>query len=146
MAVKLHHTAVVTRDIEAALRFYRDGIGLEVTLDITPEAPFTTLFGAPTDRLHSLFLGDPADQSAGIVELVEFEGVDGPAAEAPTRPQVGFFLLSFYVDLDEVAPRLAELGHPLLAEIEIDARGGRKARMATVLDPDGVLVELIHMS
>jgi catechol 2,3-dioxygenase-like lactoylglutathione lyase family enzyme len=144
--MKLHHTALVTHDIEAATRFYRDGLGMEITLDITPEAEFTALFNAHTDRLHSVFLSDPADATAGILELVEFDQINTPPEEPPERPQVGFFLISFYVDLDEVAARMAALGFPLLTQIEIPAPKGRTARMATLRDPDGVLVELIDVS
>lgn len=143
--MKLHHTAIVTHDLDAALRFYRDGLGMAVTLDIRPEADFTTLLGAPTDRLHSVFLADPADQSAGIVELVEFEGVDDPPGTPPEELGVGFLLISFYVSLDEVVPRLAALGHAVEREIEIASHRGGTARMATLRDPDGVLVELIDV-
>src|SRR5262245_55116842 len=143
MATKLHHTALVTHDLEGALRFYRDGLGMEVTLDITPAGDFTTLFNAPEDRLHSVFLCDPADQSAGIVELVEFNGVGGAPPPATDTPQVGFFLLSFYVDLDVVAPRLESLGFPVLRTIAIDGQRGAKVRMAVTRDPHALMVELI---
>lgn len=146
MATKLHHTAIVTRDIEAAIRFYRDGLGMRVTMDLTPEADFITLFNAHTNLLRSIFLSDPDDSSAGIVELVEFAGIDRPPPPPADRPQVGFFLISFYVPHDVVRPRLEALGHPFLSEIETDLGDGRSAKMATVRDPDGVLVELIEVT
>lgn len=144
MPAKLHHTAIVTQDLEAATRFYRDGIGLEVTMDFEFDGPWRDLFGANTDRLHSVFLGDPGDQSAGIVELVQFDGVHGPPAPALSSPAVGFFLQSFYVDVDAVLARLAEQGHEPLARVEMPAPGGT-VTMATVRDVDGVLVELIGL-
>ena len=64
-----------------------------------------------------------------------------PAAE----PTEGFFLLSFYVgDVDEVLERLATLGlGGDVRRIELPATDGAGVGMATVRDPDGVLVELI---
>lgn len=144
MPAKLHHTAIVTRDIEAATRFYRDGIGLEVTMDFEFDGPWRDLFGANTDRLHSVFLGDPQDQSAGIVELVAFEGVHGPPPQALSSPAVGFFLISFYVDVEAVLSRLAELGHEPVSRVRMPAPGGT-VTMATVRDVDGVMVELIGL-
>ncbi|MGE0880949.1 MAG: VOC family protein [Acidimicrobiia bacterium] len=141
--MKVHHTAVITRDIEAATRFYRDGLGMQITLDIRPEGNFTTLFGAPEDRLHSIFLADPADPSAGTLELVEFDGVDQPPPPAGEGLRTGFFLVSFYVDYDVVVPRLAALGHPVEREISVPGRRGAQVRMGVLHDPDGVLVELI---
>ncbi len=55
----------------------------------------------------------------------------------------GFFLLSCYVDVDAVLARLRALGlggEP--RRIVVPVPDG-EAQMATVVDPDGVLVELI---
>ncbi len=80
---------------------------------------------------------------AGIIELVMFDGgaeTAGPRAGAPAE---GFFLVSLFVDVDAVLERLAALG---LGEeprrITVPSSNGAVA-MATVRDPDGVLVELI---
>jgi catechol 2,3-dioxygenase-like lactoylglutathione lyase family enzyme len=139
----VHHSAIVVRDVDASLRFWRDGMGLEVVMDHTFDGRWTDLFAAPSDRLRSVFLGDPARPDSGIVELVQFEG--GAATGAAVGPPAeGFFLLSFFVtDLDAVLDRLAGLGlggEP--RRISVDAPG-TAVPMATVRDPDGVLVELI---
>jgi catechol 2,3-dioxygenase-like lactoylglutathione lyase family enzyme len=135
------------RDVESSLRFYRDGVGLEVLMDHSFDGDWPTLFGASSRQLRSVFLGDPAAE-AGIVELVVFDGptrgADGPDARSGP-PASGFFLLSFFVDMDATLERLATLGlggSP--RRIEQPGPGGTVA-MATVRDPDGVLVELIHV-
>ena len=144
MAGRVHHSAINARDFDASLRFYRDGLGLEVLMDEQFEGDWSTLFGAKTSKLHSVFLGDPSNPDAGIVELVSFEGMpDGPPpGEEPT---VGFFLLSFFVgEVDTVLAGLRSLGlggEP--ARIEQPGPDGSSVVMATVRDPDGVLVELI---
>jgi catechol 2,3-dioxygenase-like lactoylglutathione lyase family enzyme len=137
----LHHGAVLVRDVDESLRFYRDGIGLNVLMDHEFEGAWRSLFDAPSDRLRSIFLGDAAHPDAGIVELVQFDGAVPRGAWTP--PATGFFLLSFLVDVDEVLARLDDLGmggEP--RRIEVPAPTGSVA-MATVRDPDGLLVELV---
>jgi catechol 2,3-dioxygenase-like lactoylglutathione lyase family enzyme len=138
----VHHSALCTRDLDASLRFYRDGLGLQVLMDHEFDGAWGALFDARSDRLRSVFLGDPNRSDAGIVELVVFDrGMEpGPAAGAPAT---GFFLLSFFVDVDATLRQLQELGlggEP--RRIEVPGMEGPVA-MATVRDPDGVLVEFI---
>jgi glyoxylase I family protein len=137
----LHHAAINARDVDASLRFYRDGLGLEVMMDQEFDGDWVTLFGARSSRLRSVFLGDPAKPDAGVVELVAFDGGAVPSEPVADEPAEGFFLLSFYVgDVGEVLERLAGLGlGGDVRRIELPVGVG----MATVRDPDGVLVELI---
>jgi len=138
----VHHSAVIAHDVDASLRFYRDGLGLEVLMDHQFEGDWRTLFDAPADRLRSVFLGDPDSPDAGIVELVTF-GADAGNAPAPAPPRSGFFLLSFFVDVDATMARLAALGlDEQVRRINVPGPGGG-VDMVTVRDPDGVLVELV---
>jgi glyoxylase I family protein len=152
MTGRVHHSAIIVRDVDASLRFWRDGVGFAVLIDMHFEGDWDTLFGAPTRRLRSVFLGDPARADAGIVELVQFVAptdapVDVPSAEAATTPvRTGFFLLSCYVDVEAVLDRLAALGlggEPRRISVPGPGRPPGAVQMATVVDPDGVLVELI---
>jgi catechol 2,3-dioxygenase-like lactoylglutathione lyase family enzyme len=142
----VHHSAVYARDVDASLRFYRDGLGLQVLMDHEFDGDWPTLFDAPGERLRSVFLGDPDSPDAGIVELVAFAGDhtgDHGDAPTPAPPRPGFFLLSFFVDVEATLNRLASVGLDGLARrIQVPAPGG-DVEMATVRDPDGVLVELI---
>jgi glyoxylase I family protein len=140
----LHHAALCVRDVDASLRFYRDGLDLEVLMDEHFDGDWPTLFDAPSRTLHSVFLGDPAAPDAGVVELVAFDG-EIEAGPAPRPPATGFFLLSFFVDVAATLARLDGLGlggEPSRAEQP--APGGASVAMVTVRDPDGVLVELIE--
>src|ERR1700722_4619587 len=56
----VHHTAIVTTDVERALAFWRDGLGLTVLFDHVFTGDWPTLFDAKTDTLQSIFLGDPS--------------------------------------------------------------------------------------
>ncbi len=135
---KLHHSAIATRDVEASLVFWRDGLGFEVVMDQTFEGPWPELFGGESTTLRSLFLGEAASPESGIVELVARDGTAPPCADAPGSPE-GFMLLSLHADLDTVLPRLAALGvggEPTVATVG-------PVRLAVVRDPNGVRVELM---
>lgn len=141
----VHHSAIHVQDVDASLRFYRDGLGLRVLMDHEFDGDWDTLFGASADRLRSVFLGDPAAPDAGIVELVAFDDDRRVAGHrsASGPPELGFFLLSFFVDVDAALDRLATLGFDAPASrIRVPGPGG-DVEMATVRDPDGVLVELV---
>jgi glyoxylase I family protein len=139
----VHHTAIVTADVDTSLRFWRDGLGLTQLLDYTFTGDWPTLFDAATDSLHSIFLGDPATPDSGIVELVVFDGArDAPAR--PRGPAYGFFLLSLEREVDSTLRALAGLGFDEdVRRIDMPAPGGKTVAMAVITAPDGVRVELI---
>jgi glyoxylase I family protein len=144
----VHHSAIHTSDVDRSLRFYRDGLGLQVLMDQEFDGDWRTLFGAPADRLRSVFLGDLATPDAGIVALVAFDGVgpDGGARSTSGPPERGFFLLSFFVDVDTTLTRLVDLGFDAPASrIRVPGPNG-DVEMATVRDPDGVVVELVGIN
>ncbi len=136
---KVHHSAITTRDVEASLVFWRDGLGLEVLMDHTFEGPWPALFGTGSTTLRSVFLGEADAPDGGIVELVATDGIGAPERVGSGNPPEGFFLLSLYADLDAVLPRLAALG--VGGEPVVESLG--PVRLAVVQDPNGVLVELM---
>jgi catechol 2,3-dioxygenase-like lactoylglutathione lyase family enzyme len=137
---RIHHSAICVDDIDASLRFWRDGLGFEVVMDERFEGDWPTLLHAPSRSLRAVFLGDPHHPDAGIVELVDLGLVDVADMEAaPSRAAAGFLLLSVMTDVSAALDRLAALGlggSPRRIEVAGVA-------MAVVTDPDGVLVELV---
>lgn len=81
----IHHSVVVVGDLEARLRFYRDGLGLGVLQDRRVEGDWPDLFGAPARSVRAVFLGDPRvpDDHAGVLELNVFD-VEVPAGPPPS--------------------------------------------------------------
>jgi len=139
----IHHSAIVTADVERSMRFWRDGLGFTELFDHTFTGDWPTLFGAPTDRLRSVFLGDPNTPDTGIVELVVFDGALA-AQPASNGPAIGFFLLSLQRDVDATLQGLAQLGFDDgVRRISMPAPGGKTVEMAVITAPDGVRVELI---
>jgi catechol 2,3-dioxygenase-like lactoylglutathione lyase family enzyme len=138
--VMVDHVGLCPADMETSLRFYCNGIGLEVVSDFTLEADLEPLLGRQTNRVRAVFLGSPDSPQGGTLELLD---LDQPEfADAPTGggiPHRGVFLLSFQVDVTDVLARLAQIG--LGGEPRIIK--ARKGFAATVVDPDGVTVELL---
>ena len=138
----IHHTAIVTADLDRSIRFWCDGLGLTQLFDHTFTGDWPTLFNARSETLRSVFLGDPAAPDTGIVELVQFDTAK-PAAP-PGEPAFGFFLLSLERDVDATLAGLAELGFDDgVRRIDMPAPGGTTVAMAVITAPDGVRVELI---
>ena len=139
----IHHAAICTADVERSMAFWRDGLGFAELFDQTFTGEWPELFGAKTDHLRSIFLGDPQTPDTGIVELVVLEGADDAPAP-PRRPRHGFFLLSLQRDVDETLSAMAALGFADgVRRISVPAPGGKTVPMAVITAPDGVLVELI---
>jgi catechol 2,3-dioxygenase-like lactoylglutathione lyase family enzyme len=100
------------------------------------------LLQAPSTALRSVFLGDAAHPASGLVELVDLGPVPDPVDPPAGPPAAGPHLLSIMTDVDSALDRLADLGlggSPRRVEVSGVA-------MAVVVDPDGVLVELIAAS
>ncbi len=139
----IHHAAICTADVDRSMKFWRDGLGFTELFDHTFTGEWPELFGAKTDRLRSIFLGDPQTPDTGIVELVAFEGADDALAP-PWRPRHGFFLLSLQREVEETLTTLAALGFADgVRRINTPAPGAMTVPMAVITAPDGVLVELI---
>jgi catechol 2,3-dioxygenase-like lactoylglutathione lyase family enzyme len=139
----VHHSAICTSDVDVALRFWRDGLGLTELFDHTFTGDWPELFGAKSDRLRSIFLGDPQSPESGIVELVELPGAD-EQLRTVARPRHGFFLLSLQRDVEATLSALAVLGFAdHVRRITVPAPGGKTVAMAVITAPDGVLVELV---
>ena len=136
----IDHVAICPADLDAALHFYRDGIGLDVLFDVTFEANFEALLGVPTERPHIVFLGDRQHPEVGRIELVDLGTGDLPDGRtAAGLPHRGACLVSFVVPVRETLQRLADLdlgGPPRTIP-------GPDGLAAVVIDPDGVMVELI---
>ena len=138
----IHHAVITVSDIEASLRFYRDGIGLAVLQDRDVEGDWPALFGAPSTRLRAVFLGNPdvPDLQAGVLELNAFES-DAPEPLPPTF-HAGLTMLSYFVDVDETLARLSSLGFTEPPRRIDQTTPGGILTIAVVRDPDGVAILL----
>lgn len=127
---RVHHVAVVVREMNAALRFYRDTLGLAPG----PVVPI------PADRVNIAFL--PVGEVK--IELVEpTDETTGVARFLATRGE-GFHHVCF--EVADIATTLTRLAADGVGLIDTAARPGAEGPVA-FLHPKschGVLVELIE--
>jgi lactoylglutathione lyase len=116
-----------TRDIEAALRFYRDLLGGEETFRTPTE-------GTP-EHVELRLTDDGFTLGLGTVEAARrVHGVD----PAPGSPAMALVLWT--ADVDRTVAALSAAGAPVL---QPPHDTGNNNRNALLRDPDGNLVELV---
>ena len=143
----VHHGGITVSDMDASLAFYRDGLGLDVTLDAVRDAPYLhETLAVPFTALRYVLLRVPGSDGGAIVELLEYQGAERmPAASRPQDPGNGHLCLQVE-DAVALHARLRGLGcrsrSPETVEITAGANAG--GRIVYVADPDGYWVELLE--
>lgn len=148
---KAFNSMQMVADIEAALRFYVDGLGFRIiqrgTFIDAVETP--TNFAIPVNfatriaRDYAILIPDGGDDEAGRVELMAFDGFKGRnLADRAALHNLGVVSLLFPVsDLNAIAARLEAIGAPIVrAPTLIDLPPFGAARALTASSPEGVLL------
>ena len=137
------HAGVTVSDMDAALRFYRDALGLEVISDGSASGSTAArIWALDPGQVRVVFLRVPG--SDAVVELFEFSGVERHGASArPVDYGAGHFCL-FVDDAEEMLARLTAAGFRSRAgEVVTIGRGPHAgAKAVYMIDPDGYHVEL----
>ena len=142
----ISHVAVGVRNMDRALRFYRDALGLRVKLDTIEEIP--GFEGSEPRKRRAAYLGWSEGPHESFVVL------DEPLSGAPTGEparlfQTGIHHFSFWVDdITAIVARVRAAGFTVLFEPGVgdtvaygEAPGG-KVLSTFLLDPDGNYVQL----
>jgi catechol 2,3-dioxygenase-like lactoylglutathione lyase family enzyme len=146
MAIRaVSHVAIGVSDMDRALRFYRDALGLVVSRDTTQEFPAYGEVPAAHRRAVYLRWRDGADES--FVVLDQHDREDRPS---PRKfYDVGIHHYGFWVDdVDAIVHRARSLGEEIVAgPLESDSADygeatGKVIRGALLRDPDGNYVQL----
>lgn len=127
---RVHHVAVIVRDLDTALGFYRDRLGLPVELVAPIPSDGVTIAFLPVGE-SKIELVMPTDPSTGVARFLESRGE-------------GFHHVCLEVaDVDAELARLAGEGIEL---IDTAARKGAEGPVAFIHPRSchGVLVELIE--
>jgi methylmalonyl-CoA/ethylmalonyl-CoA epimerase len=127
---RVHHVAVVVRDLDAALAMYRDQLGLpvELVLPIASDGVTIAFLAVGESKVE---LVAPTDPGTGVARFLETRGE-------------GFHHVCF--ETPDVDTALAELAEAGVEVIDRQARRGAEGPVA-FLHPrscHGVLVELIE--
>jgi methylmalonyl-CoA/ethylmalonyl-CoA epimerase len=129
MKARLDHIGIAVADLDAALRFYRDALGLEVD---APEE-------VASQRVRAHFI--PAGEAA--VELLEATAPDSPIAKYLEKRGPGLHHLTLRVDdIDAALARLKALGVRLIDERPREGAHGSRVAFIHPASTHGVLVEL----
>jgi methylmalonyl-CoA epimerase len=129
MKATLDHIGIAVSDIEEALAFYRDALGLEI------EAPEDV----PSQRVRAHFI--PAGESA--LELLEATADDSPIAKYLQKRGPGLHHITLRVD--DIRAALAQLKARGVRLIDEAPRPGAQGSLVAFIHPSsaqGVLVEL----
>jgi catechol 2,3-dioxygenase-like lactoylglutathione lyase family enzyme len=138
----------IVSDLDKAIKFYRDGLGLDVQgapANADDNAALRNMFGLPDARLRWT-IGRPAGMRSGV-EIVEITKAAGKPLERRVQDSGAFTLIVLVRDLDAAFARMKALGTPMVtkggAPIAVPG-GANKTRAVIMKDPDGHFVELVQ--
>lgn len=131
---RLHHTAYVSKDLEATRHFYEDLLGLPL---IATWCEKDLLFGRERTYCHTFFgLGD-----GGALAFFQFADPADEREFVPDMPKTPFVHLALKTDQasqDSIWQRLKEAGYQ---EPQVFALDHGYCRSIYMTDPNGMLVE-----
>lgn len=131
---RLHHTAYVTRDLEATRKFYEEVIGLPL---IATWCESDELFGAERTYCHLFFgLGD-----GGALAFFKFAKPEDQELFGPKMPPTPFHHIALSVDKetqDGIEQRIAGAGYQPPQTFVLEHG---YCRSVYVTDPNGMIVE-----
>ena len=137
----------IVGDLDKAIAFYRDGLGLDVMgtpANAEQNAPLRNMFGLPDASLRWTVARPPAGR--GGVEIVEISKAQGAPVDRRIQDPGAFTLIVIVRDLEPIAARLKTMRTPIVTTggAPVDVPFGAKARAMLVKDPDGHFVEIIQ--
>ena len=139
----------IVADLDRAVHFYRDGLGLEVSGepgDATDNLPLRNMFGLPDAHIRWQ-IARPGGMMTGV-EIVEISGAGGHALDRRVQDPGAVSLIAFVRDIDATLARLKAQGTPIVSTGDVPATlpfgPGTTAQMVVVRDPDGHFVELVE--
>lgn len=138
------HAGVTVRDMEESLRFYRDGLGLDVTIDRVLDADYLrTVLALEFRAIRAVYLAIPG---GGFIELLEYRGIGRGSAASPPHNYGAGHLCLYVEGIDALTEHLIRNGGSPRSTTPVDITSGpnRGARSIYMRDPDGYPVELFE--
>lgn len=142
------HTGITVRDMDRALRFYRDLLGLKVLGDITfSGAEVDALTQVAGARLRAVYLRSEKDRNGPPLELLQFiepQGDTGTPYARLTNP--GITEVAFWVtDIEQTYHTLRAQGVEFYSAPQLFVlEGYGKVKAVYFRDPDGTTLELLQ--
>lgn len=141
----------IVEDLDKAVAFYRDGLGLEVTAppaDASANPALRNMFGLPEAQIRWQVARAPG--IAGGVEIIEIENAGGQRLTRRMQDPGAFTLLVIVRDMSGIVARLRAAGTPILtvggepATVPMGSNAP-PAKLLMVQDPDGHFVEIVEL-
>ena len=135
LPTRLHHTAYVTKDMEATRKFYEDLIGLPL---IATFSESDELFGKMRTYCHCFF----GIKDGGALAFFQFADPEDAAEFGPDMPDSPFHHIALNYDRelqDQVLERLKAAGYK---EPEYYVLEHGYCRSLYVKDPNGMILEM----
>ena len=131
---RLHHTAYVSKNLEATRKFYEDVIGLPL---VATWCESDMLFGAERTYCHVFF----QLQDGGALAFFQFARPEDQALFGPKMPDTPFHHIALKVDAEAqrgIEERLRAAGYQ---EPQMYVLEHGYCRSVYAVDPDGMIVE-----
>ena len=138
------HVGVTVADLERAVRFYTEGLGLEVAVRQTSGAGYLALTGYPGLEIATAFVETPG---VGVrIELQEYRRVGDHGSREPGTASVGSSHICLRVDdLDATLTRAEAAGGRRVTDpVPIDSGINDGGAAVYLRDPDGYTIELFQ--
>jgi catechol 2,3-dioxygenase-like lactoylglutathione lyase family enzyme len=141
--IELRHAGIVVTDLERALHFYCDLLGLKVLKSMEEKGVYLdNMLGHSGVLVTTVKLA--AGKGSAVLELLHFKSPVTPAAQTRGLFDLGPTHVAFTVeDLDTIFERLARAGVPFNAPPQLSPDG--LAKVTFCHDPDGTPLELVEM-
>lgn len=139
----LFHAGITVSNMDAALAFYRDGLGLEVASDGMTGSEFTErVWAMKTGPVRVVFLRIPDSRS--FLELFEFREIERHSASARPCDHGAGHVCLYVTGLDALYARLLAAGYAARGSevVTIGVGPHTGAKVVYMKDPDGYHVEL----
>ena len=141
----IFHAGITVSNMDRALEFYRDLLGLDVLYDREATSPYLArLLNIQVPDIRIVFLhAGPAD--AASIELLEYRSLSGSTAgHDPWDPGSGHVCFSV-VNVDRLYTAVIRSGYEVRSEpVDIVSGPNFGSRAFYVKDPDGHWIELFQ--
>ncbi len=146
MLQRLFHVNICVRDMERSIAFY-ERLGFKKVNDFVLEGGDVgeALGLADVKKLRGVFMRLGDDETAPVIDLVQFLEPAPRGEPYPTLNNIGICRIAFSVeDIDKATATLEEMGVEFVAPMKkVTGVGDAEIGVVCFKDPDGTVLELL---
>jgi catechol 2,3-dioxygenase-like lactoylglutathione lyase family enzyme len=144
---KIFDSAQIVEDMDEAIRFYRDILGLTIVGDNNWSGLVDDLLGLPPGTDMRMVLFTKKNSSAPVVECITFSRKGKKLGPVTKPPNLGIFMIAFLTtDLTGSMEKLSsENIQKLSGPVEMELAPYGKIKAITVRGPSDVMIEIFEI-